>query len=288
MEEATGMIELHDVSVRYGERFAVRDIRLTVPAGQRVALVGANGAGKTTLFRCLLGLVPYTGSVRIDGFDAHRDGVRARGRIGYMPQMPAFPARLGAAEVVALFQELRGVRPDPLPVLERAGLKPQADKMIGALSGGMVRRLALGVAAIGDPPVLLLDEPTSYLDRDGEAMLLDWIAGAGELGRTLIVASHHLRGLEGLVDRMILLEDGRLTSEALTAELWSRHWVEIIAPLPVPASLPSGVRLLSRRNGALHLRVPDALISEVVRALSGRPFRIHEPTPEDVLREGQP
>jgi ABC-type multidrug transport system ATPase subunit len=282
------MIELNDVSVRYGDRFALCDVTLAVAAGQRVALVGANGAGKTTLLRCLLGLVPYAGAIRIDGLDARRDGARARGRIGYVPQVPAFPAGLTAAEVVALFQELRGVAADPLPVLDGVGLGPQADKMVRTLSGGMVRRLALGVAGIGDPAVLLLDEPTSYLDRGGEAMLRDWITGAGELGRTLVVASHHLRGLEPLVDRMILLEDGRVAADALTAELWSRHWVEIIAPPPLPAALPSGVQLLSRRNGAVHLRVPDALIWEAVRALSGRPFRIHEPAPEDLLREGLP
>jgi ABC-type multidrug transport system ATPase subunit len=282
------MIHVSGVSVRYGERFALRDVALTVQAGQRVALVGANGAGKTTLFRCLLGLAPYAGAVRIDGFDVRGQGVQARSRIGYVPQAPAFPAGLTAAEVVALFQQLRGVAPDPLAVLDGVGLGGQADKIVRTLSGGMVRRLALGVAGIGDPPVLLLDEPTSYLDRDGEAMLLDWIAGAGELGRTLVVASHHLRGLEPLVDRMILLEDGRVAADALTAELWARHWVEIVAPPPLPPSLPAGVRLMSARNGALHLRVPDALIWEAVRALSGRPFRIHEPAAEDLLREGLP
>ncbi|MDR5684478.1 MAG: ABC transporter ATP-binding protein [Armatimonadota bacterium] len=282
------MIELQGVSVRYQERYALHDVSLTVPAGQRVAVVGANGAGKTTLFRCLLDLVPYTGAIHIDGLDARRDGVRARSRMGYVPQVPAFPPRLTAAEVVALFQQLRGVLPDPLPVLEEVGLGPHADKMIRTLSGGMVRRLALAVASIGSPPVLLLDEPTSYLDRDGEELLLDRIASAAEASRTLLVASHHLRGLEAHVDRMILLDDGRVVADALTAELWSRHWVEIIAPPPPPPALPCGVRLLSRRNGALHLRVPDAQIWETVRALSGRPFRIHEPAPEDLLRESEP
>lgn len=277
------MIRWEGVTVRFGNRPVLRGVTLEVPAGQRVAVVGPNGAGKTTLLRCVLDLVPYGGTVTVGGFEARREGARARALVGYVPQIPAFPPHLTAAEVVALVQELRGQAPDPWPLLERVGLREHGRKPAGHLSGGMLRRLGLAVALVGDPPVLVLDEPTSHLDREGESWLAGWLRETA--GKTVVVTSHQLRRLERLVDRVVVLEAGEVVADLRAEDLQHLHWVEVVVPGPQPASLPAGVEVLVSPNGAVHLRVPDGLLLELLKALEGRPFRVREPEVEEVLRE---
>lgn len=277
------MISWEQVTVRFHGRPAVETVSLRVAAGQRVALVGRNGAGKSTLLRTVVGLVPYSGRVTVAGLDPQAQPVEVRRRIGYVPQILNFPPHLTAEEVVALCQELRGALPDPGPVLEEAGLHPQRRKLVRELSGGMLRRLGLALARFGDPPVLVLDEPTSYLDPEGQRWLVDWLRSAKD--KTVLLASHGLRGLDGVVDRIVLLESGRVTADVTTRELLAAHWVEVVVPGPVPEALPQGVRVLASRNGAVHLRVPDSHLLEVLGALRGRPVRVHEPAFEEVVQE---
>ncbi len=277
------MIAWRDVTVRYKGQAVLQGVSLEVPGGQKLALVGPNGAGKTTLLRTLVGLVPYSGTVLVDGVDTRGRPVEARRRVGYVPQLVAFPPHLTAGEVVALAQELRGLPPDPAPVLHGAGLGPHGRKRVGELSGGMLRRLGVAVAQLGDPPVLVLDEPTSYLDREGEAWLVDWLRSAA--GRTVVVASHQLRGLDRLVDRVVLLDAGRVVADVAAEDLRRLHWVEVVAvPSDLP-DLPEDVRVLARSNGALHLRVPDHRLREVLEVLDQRTVRVHEPEPEELIRE---
>ena len=277
------MIELTNLTVRYGGR-AVVTATLTIPRGQRVGLLGPNGAGKTTLLRALLAHMPVTGEARINGFDVVHDGVRARAQVGYVPQTPAFPPHLLNGEVVTFFQELRGLSADPEPLLAAVGLEGETLKPVEQLSGGMTRRLALAVAQIGDPPVLLLDEPASHLDAGGEELLRAWLDDAAVKGKTVLVATHHLNGLSGLMDRLILLETGRVTADAQVEQIRAAQWVEVVtttAPsMPVPAAT---VRPSS--NGRLHLRVPIASLAQVLDALGDRPVEIHEPPLIEVLRE---
>jgi len=278
------MITVRGLSVRFGDREALRAVTLAIPAGQRVALLGANGAGKTTLLRALLALVPYDGEVAIGGHDVRTDGLRARALLGYVPQSPAFPPHLTASEVVAFVQEIRGLPADPLPALARVGLDAESGKPVGYLSGGMGRRLALAVAQVGDPPVLLLDEPASHLDAGGETLLREWVEEAYSLGRTVLVATHHLNGLLAMVDRMILLEAGAVRADAGMDAVRRARWLEVTTPGPMP-QLPDGVTLMPGSNGRLRLRVRDGSLAAVLDALGSRPVDIHEPALLDVLRE---
>ena len=277
------MIELTNLTVRYGGR-AVVTATLTIPRGQRVGLLGPNGAGKTTLLRALLAHVPVTGEARINGFDVVHDGVRARAQVGYVPQTPAFPPHLLAGEVVAFFQELRGLPADPRPLLGAVGLDGEALKPVGQLSGGMARRLALAVAQIGDPPVLLMDEPASHLDAGGEELLRAWLDDAAVRGKTVLVATHHLNGLSALVDRLVLLEAGRITADAPVEQIRTAQWVEVVTTA-APSIPVAAARVLPSSNGRLHLRVPVASLGQVLDVLGDRPVEIHEPPLVDVLRE---
>lgn len=281
------VIELHRVTVQFGNRVVLSDLNLHVAAGERVALLGPNGAGKTTLIRALLGQVSFAGSISVGGFDILRNGISARKLIGYVPQTPAFPAGLTAAEVVAFFQELRAQRADPLPVLDAVGLRAESTKTIRMLSGGMVRRLALAVARIANPPLLIFDEPASHLDRTGEKLLAGWLQQAREAGRTVVLATHHLDGLEALVDRFVMLDAGRVTTDVAASVVTGARWIEVITEPPIIA-LPSGVTVLPNSNGALHLRVDIGALAETMRALGGRPVKLSQPTLTDVLEELRP
>ena len=282
------MIQIDGLTVRYGGRPALSDVTLRIPAGQRVAVVGANGAGKTTLIRALLALTPFEGSARLGGYNVRRDGVRARALVGYVPQVVQFPPNLTAAEVIALFQDLRSVPADPLGALGAVGLSEVADRPAGALSGGMARRLTLAVSQIGNPTVLLFDEPTSHLDREGERLILTWLEEAVGAGRTAVLASHHLQGLEAVVDRVILLEEGRVVGDEAMSALAARRWVEVVTPPPLPGRIARTALLLSGLNGNLHLKVPAAALAGVIRSLDGRPFHITEASLEELIREKRP
>jgi len=148
----------------------------------------------------------------------------------------------------------------------------------------MARRLALAVAQIGDPPVLLMDEPASHLDAGGEELLRAWFDDAASRGKTVLVATHHLNGLSGLVDRMVLLEAGRVTADAQIDQIRAARWVEVVTTPPLAIPMPA-VMELPGSNGRLHLRVPIASLAQVLDGLGDRPVEIHEPPLVDVLRE---
>lgn len=281
------MIALQHVTVRFGNRTVLSDLSLRIAAGERVALLGSNGAGKTTLIRALIAQVPFEGSVSVGGFDVLRSGVDARKLIGYVPQTSAFPAGLTAAEVVAFFQELRAQIADPLSILDLVGLRAEASKTVRTLSGGMVRRLALAVALIGDPQVLLLDEPASHLDRAGEGFLSQWLVQASEAGRTVLLATHHLDGLESSVDRFVVLDEGRVTTDVPAWAVTRARWIEVLTEPPIIA-FPSGVTVLPTSNGALRLRVEMGVLAQTLRALAGRPVQLCQPKLTDVLKEVRP
>ncbi len=284
------MIEIRDVRVTYGELTVLKGVAVSVAAGERVVLTGPNGAGKTTLLRCLLGQVRYSGVVRIGGFDAIRDGRRARRLIGYVPQLPSFPPGLDVDEAVAFFQRLRGDVPAPMPLLEAVGLSSAAGRAPAALSGGMLRRLALAVALIGDPPLLVMDEPASNLDPEGEADLHRWLDRLRDRERTVLLASHQVGAFRDVADRVAVLRDGRITA-ALPIDVFldARRVTLTIA------GHASDLRAVSERaaaglvetltlNGALHLSMGQHDLPAVFAALDGPALRncrltvdVHEP-----------
>ncbi len=206
------MISMQHVTRCFGRTRAVDDVSLSIDVGDSVALWGANGAGKTTLLRCVLGLLRFRGTISVDQRDVRRDGKAARLRIGYVPQELGFYDDLGVGEAVAYFARLKGLqRVDTAATLARVGLAGADRKRIRELSGGMKQRLALAIALLGDPPVLLLDEVTASLDAVGReefVQLLERLSGAG---RTLLFASHRIEEVACLARRVVMLERGRLT-----------------------------------------------------------------------------
>jgi ABC-type multidrug transport system ATPase subunit len=203
-------IHVAGLSKRYGPVLALDRVDFDVEPGSCVALWGPNGAGKTTLLRCLLGLARYEGTVRIDTFDPARQGEQARRHVGYVPQtMPLSP--MTVAELAAYVARLkRAPLTDGSARLDQLGIGEHAGKPVGALSGGMKQRLALALALIGSPTILLLDEPTANLDAAGRAELLHLLKRLQAEGMTLVFSSHRPEDILALADRVFLLESGRV------------------------------------------------------------------------------
>lgn len=202
------MIELSHVTKRYGSIRAVDDVSFSVDAGEAIALWGTNGAGKTTLLRCMLGTIPYDGDITVDGRSTSRQGKAARERIGYVPQeMPTFDASVG--EMVHLIARLRNVPAHAgFTYLEQLRLGGTFKQSMGSLSGGMKQKVALALALLGTPSVLLLDEPTANLDERSQADLVQTLLELKAAGRTLVFTSHHWSEVESLADRVVILERG--------------------------------------------------------------------------------
>ena len=211
------VIQATNLSKRYGAVLAVDDASFAVGEGESVALWGPNGAGKTTVIRCLLGLARYTGDVRVAGIDPARHGAQARLRIGYVPQnLPLSP--MSVAELTAYIARLkRAPLDDGFARLAELGIAEHGEKAVSALSGGMKQRLALALALIGSPPVLLLDEPTANLDARGRADLVQMLKRLKHEGMTLLFSSHRPEDILALADRVLLLENGRLRDEETPA-----------------------------------------------------------------------
>ncbi len=192
------------VTKRYGSREAVRGVTIATVPGEVVAIVGPNGAGKTTLLSILAGLLPPTsGAVS-----------RAPREVGWVPQRPAVYRKLSVRENLALFARLERV-PDPAGAVDRmldlTGLRPRAGDELGTLSGGNQQRVNIAVGLLADPPVLLLDEPSSSLDPRQRERLWDLISRlARERGTTVVFSTHDVGEAERYADRVLVLADGEL------------------------------------------------------------------------------
>ncbi|HSN77390.1 MAG TPA: ABC transporter ATP-binding protein, partial [Anaerolineae bacterium] len=184
---------------------------------------GPNGAGKTTAIKCLLGLLRYDGQIQVDGRDAHRQGKAARRLLGYVPQELAFYSDLTTLDTAQFYARLkRAPASRAREVLAEVGLEAHIEKPVGALSGGMKQRLALGLALLTDPPVLVLDEPTSNLDAAGRDQFLHLLAGVRSAGKTILFTSHRLEEISALADQVLVMEHGSEVTTCPAAELPQR------------------------------------------------------------------
>ncbi|MDP3720310.1 MAG: ABC transporter permease subunit [Acidobacteriota bacterium] len=213
------MIEIRNVTKRYGRRVALAEVSLTLGAGEVTLLLGANGAGKSTLLRCLLGITDYEGAIAVDGLDPLADGCAVRSAIGYMPQSGGLHGDLSVRQTMAFYARIRQSSGDRgATLLQEAGLGPHLDTLVGELSGGMRQRLGFALALLPDPSILVLDEPSASLDVASRRWLAERLRAAAGEGRTVIVSTHGGQELLDAGDRTITLEAGRVVEAPAAAE----------------------------------------------------------------------
>jgi ABC-type multidrug transport system ATPase subunit len=266
------MLRVSQVSKRYGKVEVLHSVSFDTAPGEALALWGPNGAGKTTLVKAILGLIDHAGEIRVNGYETHRNGKQARRLIGYVPQEAIFYDWTVQA-TMAFYATLKKADPVQIqPLLERMGLVEHTRKPVPALSGGLKQRMALAVALLGDPPILLLDEPMANLDARTRDEYRALLATLRREGKTILFSSHRLEEVESLADRVLVLERGELksilTPQALRKSLYSDQsmvlWVpeaqraQALAALlqqGVPAHLNGRGTVVARigADGKLHL-----------------------------------
>ena len=262
---AAPTVTVSGVSKLYGRAAALTDISFEAHRGEALALWGANGAGKTTLLKAVLGLVECQGQITIAGHDVRRAGKQARRGLGYVPQEAVF-YDLSVADTLAFYARLKRADVNRIPLLmDRLGLASHARKPVPALSGGLKQRLALAVALLADPAVLLLDEPTANLDAQAQR---EYLALLAELRardqKTIIFASHRLEEVEAVANRVLLLEQGRLVAALTPAELLVRLLPQVELTLWVPAAQrQDALSVLTGAGWAAHFNGRGTVVVQV-------------------------
>jgi ABC-type multidrug transport system ATPase subunit len=204
-------LAVRGLTKRYGPLTVLEDVTFAAGQGQIIALLGPNGAGKTTTFKCILGVIRFQGQVEVDGLDVRSQGKAARARLGYLPQAPAFSAEDSCEQALYFLAELRGAGPEEAErLLERVQLAQYRRRRTGLLSGGMRQRLALAAALLGDPAILLLDEPTANLDRESRDSFYEVLEELRAEGKTILLSTHMPDSIGPLADRVVLLREGRV------------------------------------------------------------------------------
>jgi Cu-processing system ATP-binding protein len=214
-------IVLEAVTKRYGGALAVRDVGLALAAGEATALVGHNGAGKTTLMKLILGLIrPTAGSLRVLGEDPVSGAFAVRRAVGFLPESVSFNVALTGRETLAFYARLKRQGAGAVrALLEKVGLGEAADRRIGGYSKGMRQRLGLAQALLGEPRVLLLDEPTTGLDPALRQTFYEIVEELRAGGATVLLSSHALTELEDKVGRVVIMNRGVKAADGTLDEL---------------------------------------------------------------------
>lgn len=216
-------IAIHMLKKSYGLKPVLRRVDLTLPQGQRMALLGANGAGKTTLLRILGGLTrPGSGRVSIAGFDLVRDAQQVRHLIGFVAHQPYLYEELTALENLLFFGRMYSVahvQERAQMLLQRVGLSQRARDRVRSFSRGQLQRLSWARALLHSPHLLLLDEPDTGLDQDGTALIESLLAEHTARGGSILFTTHLLERTLQASDYVVFLAQGRVVQQRASSEL---------------------------------------------------------------------
>jgi ABC-2 type transport system ATP-binding protein len=253
------VIETYGLSKYFGGFAAVRDVTLQVETGQVLALLGPNGAGKTTTVRMLTSVLkPSTGWARVAGFDVVAQPNRVRAAVGVLTENHGFYVRMPAEEYLEFFGRLYGMDSTARQqrihsLLEQFGLYTDRKRKVGEFSKGMRQKLALARSLVHNPPVLLLDEPTSAMDPESARLVRDAILTLRSEQRTVIICTHNLAEAEELADQIAIIRQGQIVALGNSASLKQAYLgpeeyeVRFAAPLDGRwADLPAGWQITAR------------------------------------------
>jgi ABC-2 type transport system ATP-binding protein len=247
-------IEVRGLRKSYGSLEALHGIDFTHEEGEVLALLGPNGAGKTTTVEILEGYRERSaGEVLVLGEDPGRAGPSFRARIGIVLQSSAVYPTLSVAEMLELFAGYYPAARDPEEVLALVGLEEKRNARVRTLSGGQLRRLDLGLALVGDPELVFLDEPTTGFDPAARRQAWETIRGLSALGKTVLLTTHYMEEAQTLADRVAILRAGRIVAVGPPSELLGGG---------------ADVEIRYRRNGevvVLHTEEPTRVLNELTR-----------------------
>ncbi|RWZ49582.1 ABC transporter ATP-binding protein [Labedella phragmitis] len=271
----TPLARLDGVSRRFGDTLALDDVTLEIAPGCILGLLGPNGAGKSTILSLLDGRRRPT-SGRVELFGRSPSDPVARQRLGCTPQETGLPDTLRVSEVIDFVGAHFEQTTETTSLVEEFGLAPILKKQTGALSGGQRRRLAVALAFVGNPRLVLLDEPTTGLDVEARHTLWDALRRQHDRGATIVVTSHYLEEIEALAERVVVVGAGRVLADGTLAEIIGRAGLQRVSITTSEAQriarLPGVVR--HERDGddvTFWVRDSDVFVRELIR--SDLPFR---------------
>jgi ABC-2 type transport system ATP-binding protein len=273
-------VEVHGLRKRYGNLEALRGVDFTIETGEVFGLLGPNGAGKTTTVEILEGYRQWDeGTVAVLGADPQHAGREWREQVGVVLQSSSLYPSLTVRESLAVFAGYYRSPRDPVEVIEIVGLTDKRDARVRTLSGGQKRRLDLGLALVGDPELIFLDEPTTGFDPGARRSAWETIRNLRSLGKTILLTTHYLDEAEQLADRVAVLRDGVIVREGTPAQLTGGAAVE--------------TEIRYRRDGEIvieHTAEPTRRLHELTEAAlaDGRELEaleVRRPTLEDVYLE---
>jgi ABC-type multidrug transport system ATPase subunit len=279
----TLLVETDALTKRYDDRVAVDAVSMSVRRGEVYGFLGPNGAGKTTTLRMMLGLVrPTSGSVAVLGGLPGSPDVIAR--VGSLVEGPGFYPYLSGRDnlhVLARYRALPGSAVEES--LARVGLSDRGDDRFRGYSLGMKQRLGVAAALLGEPELIVLDEPTNGLDPAGMADMRELIVSLARGGQTVLLSSHLLAEVQEICDRVGVISDGRLLRESTVAELRGSTTLRVRAT-PLDRALAVAMRVAGDdavhvpegSDGVLALDLPASAAPEVVRALVADDVDVHE------------
>jgi ABC-2 type transport system ATP-binding protein len=252
-------ISVQGLTKRFGDVLAVDRLSFEVGPGTVTGFLGPNGAGKTTTLRMLLGLVaPTSGTATIDG-RPYRELADPLRRVGAVLEAGGFHPGRSARDHLRVLAKAAGLPAGRVgEVLEQVGLAAAGRRRVGGFSLGMRQRLGLAAALLGDPEVLILDEPANGLDPEGVHWLRGLVRGLADQGRTVLISSHLLAEVAQTIDRVVIIDRGRLVAQSTLADLTAGGDRTVRVRTPQPEALRD---LLVARGATVTLDGPDRLVA---------------------------
>jgi len=222
-----GILEVRQLTVAYGAKMAVDAVSFEIRRGEIFGLLGPNGAGKTSTLSAIEGLLkPQSGTVLVDGIESRRHPNQARARMGVQLQATSFQSELTIREIVRLYAGLYGIELSGQQIadgLRVIGLEGEAHKPFKQLSGGQQQRLALYIAVVHDPALLLLDEPTAGLDPQSRRQLWGRIEHIRQEGGSILLTTHSMEEAQAVCDRVAIIDNGTLLTTETPRDLIEKH-----------------------------------------------------------------
>lgn len=272
------MIDVQHVTKRYGQVTVLDDISFSIQKGEIVAFLGPNGAGKTTTMRILTGFMPPTsGRVTIAGFDCLEEPWEVKKHIGYLPETPPLYLEFTVKEYLTFVGRIKRLTPKQLPksmelIINQTGLTEVQGRVIGHLSRGYRQRVGLAQALIHNPPVLILDEPTTGLDPNQIIEIRDLIKNLGG-SHTIILSTHLLAEATAICQKVIIIHQGKIVAIDTPEQLGAKLRQSAILNLTVKQSDPDLIESLRKISGVIDVSQGSTPNTYVIETHAGEDVR---------------
>ncbi len=283
------IIVTNNLNFRYGKIHALKDVNLRIRKGSIYGFLGPNGAGKTTMIKAMVGLLKTpSGSVEIFGKEFHKHRVSILSRIGTMVETPSLYPALSGFENVEIVRILRGIEKDATrKVIDTVNLRKDAHRKVSQYSTGMKQRLALAIAILGKPDLLILDEPMNGLDPSGIMEIREFLLGLNkEYGTTLFISSHILGEIEKMATHIGIIDLGILKFQGLYRELAHKftsrnvHLVTGNNEIALQNLVSAGISAEMRNDELYFTAASETEIAAAIKRLTGEGIDIFEVAPE--------